>query len=265
MAYKCFIELDCLDHGTHSTTIIDTGKRRNKTLCWWTLLSLPELMELSTELALNLRWKHWWLFMAMSGFIAVSPPAVPVSPWLEAAWQWASFLSSSTVTGRWSLQQINQMPGAGAGLPWRHLAQPRQLDTNGESSHHLIAKITTSLATKNEFHFWKSSVSCWISARSPRCLDQAEIENMWQSDNPGQKLNISLSRTGSSYTLSLTPRSRRATPRHQAASQLYCTLYLSGADTWRLFRILNTYLPCVSHTPCHCCLCSFIWHPLRTK
>ena len=177
-------------------------------------LSLPELMELSTEL--NLWCAHWWLFMAMSGFITVSP-------WLEAVWQWASFLSSSTVTGRWSLQQINQVPGAG---DWPGLA------CQGDTLHNSDNWWIISSPHSKNYHFTcNKKVNSFlkivrlmlnISWPMPRCLDEGWDWDMWQSDNRGQKLNISLSRSGSSYTLSLTPRSRRATPRHQAASQLYC-------------------------------------------
>ena len=116
-------------------------------------LSLPELMELSTELALNLCWKHWWLFMAMSGFITVSPLQSPCPPGWRRCGNEHHFSPPPPWPSLCSLQQINQVPGAGdwPGLPWRHLAQLRQLDTNGESSQHLVAR--KNFHFKNEFIF----------------------------------------------------------------------------------------------------------------
>ena len=152
----------------------------NKTLGWW-----------ATESA----WAHGTKYRASTKSLVCTlvivhgnvwiyhrvPSAVPVSPWLEAVWQWASFLSSSTVTGRCSLQQINQVPGAGnwPGLPWRHLAQLRQLDTNGESSHHLVAKITIS---KMNSYLKIVRLMLNISSRSPVCGRRLRLGHVtiWQ-------------------------------------------------------------------------------------
>ena len=117
-------------------------------------LSLPVYMELSTELStkslvctLVIVDGNVWIYHRV-------PSAVPLSPWLEAVWQWASFLSSSTVTeSLFSAAHKSGARGWGlawAGLPWRHLAQLRQL------VNHLIPsqqKLPFHLKQKSEFIF----------------------------------------------------------------------------------------------------------------